>query len=61
MFYLSGLFWLNIILLIIRINLILEMATQTNKPKYSIILPVLNEEENLPIITYMIFEMAKKQ
>ncbi|CAD8098146.1 unnamed protein product [Paramecium sonneborni] len=28
--------------------------------KYSVILPTYNERENLPIITYLIFEMAKK-
>lgn len=29
--------------------------------KYSILMPVYNEEENLPIITYMIFKMAKEK
>jgi glycosyltransferase involved in cell wall biosynthesis len=29
-------------------------------PKYSIILPTYNERENLPVIVYLIFEMAKK-
>lgn len=29
--------------------------------KYSVILPTYNERENLPIITYLIFEMAKKK
>lgn len=30
-----------------------------SKNKYSIILPVLNEEENLPLITFFIFDIAK--
>jgi dolichol-phosphate mannosyltransferase len=28
--------------------------------KYSIILPTYQERENLPVITYLIFEMAQK-
>ena len=31
-----------------------------NQNKYSIILPTYNERENLPIIIYLIFEMAEK-
>lgn len=31
-----------------------------NNNKYSILLPTYNERENLPIITYLIFEMAEK-
>ena len=28
--------------------------------KYSVLLPTYNEKENLPIIVYLIFEMAEK-
>jgi dolichol-phosphate mannosyltransferase len=31
-----------------------------NNNRYSILLPTYNEKENLPIITYLIFEMAEK-
>ena len=30
------------------------------KIKYSIIMPCYNEEENLPLITFLIFKMAKE-
>jgi dolichol-phosphate mannosyltransferase len=29
-------------------------------PKYSIILPTYNERDNLPVIVFLIFEMAEK-
>ena len=31
------------------------------KNKYSVLLPTYNEKENLPVIVYLIFEMAEKQ
>ena len=36
------------------------MDTQANLSKYSIILPTYNERENIPIITWLIFDMAEK-
>ncbi len=29
-------------------------------PKYSVILPTYNERENLPVIIFLLFEMAQK-
>jgi hypothetical protein len=29
--------------------------------KYSVIVPTLNEEENLPVIVYMLLKIAKQQ
>ena len=33
----------------------------SSSDKYSIILPTYNERENLPIITFLLFEMADKK
>jgi dolichol-phosphate mannosyltransferase len=32
----------------------------SDSDKYSVILPTYNEKENLPIITYLIMEMAEE-
>jgi len=36
------------------------MSVPTNKNKYSVLLPTYNEKENLPIITFLLFDMAEK-
>lgn len=41
--------------------LILYPPMASTKNKYSVLLPTYNEKENLPVIVYLIFEMAEKQ
>eukprot|EP01016_Furgasonia_blochmanni_P016106 TRINITY_DN1914_c0_g1_i2.p1 TRINITY_DN1914_c0_g1~~TRINITY_DN1914_c0_g1_i2.p1 ORF type:complete len:370 (+),score=61.59 TRINITY_DN1914_c0_g1_i2:88-1110(+) len=43
-----------------NVALLTRMANN-NKNKYSVILPTFNEKENLPIIIYLLFEMAEKE
>lgn len=37
-----------------------NIEKKEKKIKYSIIMPCYNEEENLPIITFLIFKMARE-